>query len=124
MRKRAGLARALALDPELLILDEPTSGLDPISANMFDELIKSLRESLGLTVVMVTHDLDSLRAVCDRVAVLGSTNRSRPAPSKSLARTRMNVSRIIYPDRADARHWRPKSAKRRKEQAWKPRPIM
>jgi phospholipid/cholesterol/gamma-HCH transport system ATP-binding protein len=51
-------------------LDEPTSGLDPISANMFDELIKSLRESLGLTVVMVTHDLDSLRAVCDRVAVL------------------------------------------------------
>jgi phospholipid/cholesterol/gamma-HCH transport system ATP-binding protein len=70
MKKRAGLARALALDPELLFLDEPTSGLDPISANMFDELIKSLQKSLGLTVVMVTHDLDSLRAVTDRIAVL------------------------------------------------------
>jgi phospholipid/cholesterol/gamma-HCH transport system ATP-binding protein len=70
MKKRAGLARALALDPELVFLDEPTSGLDPISANMFDELIKSLSESLGLTVVMVTHDLDSLRAVATRVAVL------------------------------------------------------
>jgi phospholipid/cholesterol/gamma-HCH transport system ATP-binding protein len=70
MRKRAGLARALALDPELVFLDEPTSGLDPISANMFDELIRSLQQSLGLTVMMVTHDLDSLRAVCDRVAVL------------------------------------------------------
>ncbi|HJR56988.1 MAG TPA: ABC transporter ATP-binding protein [Rhizomicrobium sp.] len=70
MKKRAGLARALALDPELLFLDEPTSGLDPISANMFDELIKSLQQSLGLTVVMVTHDLDSLRAVAGRVAVL------------------------------------------------------
>jgi phospholipid/cholesterol/gamma-HCH transport system ATP-binding protein len=70
MKKRAGLARALALDPELLFLDEPTSGLDPISANLFDELIKNLRKSLGLTVFLVTHDLDSLRVVCDRVAVL------------------------------------------------------
>ena len=70
MKKRAGLARALALDPELLVLDEPTSGLDPISANLFDELIKNLSKSLGLTVFMVTHDLDSLRACCDRVAVL------------------------------------------------------
>jgi len=70
MKKRAGLARALALDPELLFLDEPTSGLDPISANQFDELIKNLQKSLGLTVFMVTHDLDSLRAVCDRIAVL------------------------------------------------------
>jgi phospholipid/cholesterol/gamma-HCH transport system ATP-binding protein len=70
MKKRAGLARALALDPELLFLDEPTSGLDPISANLFDELIKGLQESLGLTVVMVTHDLDSLRAIATRVAVL------------------------------------------------------
>ncbi|HWY63018.1 MAG TPA: ATP-binding cassette domain-containing protein [Rhizomicrobium sp.] len=70
MKKRAGLARALALDPELLFLDEPTSGLDPISANQFDALIKNLQKSLGLTVFMVTHDLDSLRAVCDRIAVL------------------------------------------------------
>ena len=70
MKKRAGLARALALDPELLFLDEPTSGLDPISANLFDELIMNLQNSLGLTVFLVTHDLDSLRTVCDRVAVL------------------------------------------------------
>ncbi|MFC4350200.1 ABC transporter ATP-binding protein [Fodinicurvata halophila] len=70
MRKRAGLARALALDPDILFLDEPTAGLDPIGAAGFDELIKDLRASLGLTVVMVTHDLDSLYAVCDRVAVL------------------------------------------------------
>jgi len=70
MKKRAGLARALALDPELLFLDEPTSGLDPISANQFDELIAELQQSLGLTVFMVTHDLDSLAAVTDRIAVL------------------------------------------------------
>ncbi len=70
MRKRAGLARALALDPEILFLDEPTAGLDPIGAANFDLLIKTLRESLGLTVFMVTHDLDSLIAICDRIAVL------------------------------------------------------
>ncbi len=70
MRKRAGLARALALDPEILFLDEPTAGLDPIGAAAFDELIGNLQRSLGLTVFMVTHDLDSLRAICDRIAVL------------------------------------------------------
>lgn len=70
MKKRAGLARALALDPELLFLDEPTAGLDPISANQFDELINQLQKSLGLTVMMVTHDIDTLRAVTDRIAVL------------------------------------------------------
>ena len=70
MRKRAGLARALALDPALLFLDEPTAGLDPISAGDFDQLIRDLKTSLGLTVFMVTHDLDSLLAICDRVAVL------------------------------------------------------
>lgn len=70
MRKRAGLARALAMDPEILFLDEPTAGLDPIGAAAFDELILGLRRSLGLTVFMVTHDLDSLHAICDRVAVL------------------------------------------------------
>jgi phospholipid/cholesterol/gamma-HCH transport system ATP-binding protein len=70
MTKRAGLARALALDPELLFLDEPTSGLDPISASLFDELLRELQQSLGLTVFMVTHDLDSLRATTDRIAVL------------------------------------------------------
>ena len=70
MRKRAALARALALDPELLFLDEPTAGLDPIGAGHFDELVRSLQKSLGLTVLMVTHDLDSLVAICDRIAVL------------------------------------------------------
>ena len=70
MKKQAGLARALALDPELLFLDEPTSGLDPISANQFDELIAQLQQTLGLTVFLVTHDIDSLRAVTDRIAVL------------------------------------------------------
>ena len=70
MRKRAGLARSLALDPQLLFLDEPTAGLDPIGAAAFDELIKSLRDSLDLTVFIITHDLDTLYAICDRVAVL------------------------------------------------------
>lgn len=70
MRKRAGLARALALDPELLFLDEPTAGLDPIGAAAFDDLIRSLANDLGLTVFMITHDLDSLYAICDKVAVL------------------------------------------------------
>lgn len=70
MKKRAGLARALALDPEVVFLDEPTAGLDPIGASAFDELILDLRRSLGLTVVMVTHDLDSLARICDRIAVL------------------------------------------------------
>ena len=70
MTKRAALARALALDPDLVFLDEPTSGLDPIAAEDFDELILTLHRTLGLTVFMVTHDLDSLHAVCDRIAVL------------------------------------------------------
>jgi phospholipid/cholesterol/gamma-HCH transport system ATP-binding protein len=71
MTKRVSLARALALDPEIVFLDEPTSGLDPISAGDFDDLIGTLQKTLGLTVFMVTHDLDSLFAICDRVAVLG-----------------------------------------------------
>jgi phospholipid/cholesterol/gamma-HCH transport system ATP-binding protein len=70
MRKRAGLARALALDPQILFLDEPTAGLDPISASEFDNLILSLQKALGMTVFLVTHDLDTLHATCDRIAVL------------------------------------------------------
>jgi len=70
MRKRAGLARALALDPEIVFLDEPTAGLDPIGAAAFDELIRNLSRTLGLTVFLVTHDLDTLYATCDRIAVL------------------------------------------------------
>lgn len=72
MTKRASLARALSLDPELVFLDEPTSGLDPIGAAEFDDLLGKLRDTLGLTVYMVTHDLDSLYTVCDRIAVLGN----------------------------------------------------
>jgi phospholipid/cholesterol/gamma-HCH transport system ATP-binding protein len=71
MRKRAGLARALAMDPELLFLDEPTAGLDPIGAAAFDDLLKTLQRALGLTVFLITHDLDTLYAICDRIAVLG-----------------------------------------------------
>lgn len=72
MTKRVGLARALALDPEIVFLDEPTSGLDPIAAGEFDTLIRTLQHTLGLTVFMVTHDLQSLESVCDRVAALAS----------------------------------------------------
>jgi len=72
MVKRVALARALALDPEIVFLDEPTSGLDPIGAAEFDELIRTLQRTLGLSVFMVTHDLDSLHAVCDRIAVLAA----------------------------------------------------
>lgn len=71
MIKRAALARALALDPEILFLDEPTAGLDPIAASAFDALIADLRKTLGLTVVMVTHDLDTLRSIVDRIVVIG-----------------------------------------------------
>ena len=71
MRKRAALARALALDPPILFLDEPTAGLDPITASGFDKLVRDLQRSLALTVFLVTHDLDTLAATCDRIAVLG-----------------------------------------------------
>ncbi|MFI8717268.1 ABC transporter ATP-binding protein [Stenotrophomonas sp. NPDC077464] len=80
MRKRAGLARALALDPPLLFLDEPTAGLDPIGAAAFDRLIKTLQEALGLTVLLITHDLDTLYAICDRVAVLADRKVIATAP--------------------------------------------
>ncbi|MBI1196674.1 MAG: ATP-binding cassette domain-containing protein [Phenylobacterium sp.] len=84
MKKRAGLARALALDPELLFLDEPTSGLDPIGAGAFDELIRDLSDSLSLTVFMITHDLDSLYAITDRVAVLADHRVVATAPVHEL----------------------------------------
>ncbi|WP_133500618.1 ABC transporter ATP-binding protein [Cognatilysobacter terrigena] len=80
MRKRAGLARALALDPPLLFLDEPTAGLDPIGAAAFDHLIRTLQQALGLTVFLITHDLDTLYAICDRVAVLADHKVVAAAP--------------------------------------------
>lgn len=86
MRKRAGLARALALDPPLLFLDEPTAGLDPIGAAAFDRLIKTLQEALGLTVLLITHDLDTLYAICDRVAVLADQKVIANAPLHEIER--------------------------------------
>lgn len=87
MRKRAGLARALAMDPELLFLDEPTAGLDPIGAQAFDALIQDLSNSLELTVFMITHDLDSLYTITDRVAVLADKKVVAVAPVRELERS-------------------------------------
>jgi phospholipid/cholesterol/gamma-HCH transport system ATP-binding protein len=87
MRKRAGIARALALDPEVLFLDEPTAGLDPMSAADFDQLTRSLCDSLGLTVLVVTHDLDTLHAITDRIAVLADKKVIATAPIAELQRS-------------------------------------
>jgi phospholipid/cholesterol/gamma-HCH transport system ATP-binding protein len=87
MRKRAGIARALALDPDLLFLDEPTAGLDPVGAAEFDQLIRSLCDSLGLTVFIITHDLDTLYAITDRVAVLAEKRVIATAPVAELERS-------------------------------------
>ncbi|CAM5767844.1 ABC transporter ATP-binding protein [Labrys miyagiensis] len=84
MIKRAALARALALDPDLVFLDEPTSGLDPIGAGEFDELIATLRQTLGLTVYMVTHDLDSLHAICDRIVAVGEGHVLAQGPMETM----------------------------------------
>jgi len=87
MRKRSGLARALALSPELLFLDEPTAGLDPIGAAAFDQLISTLQQALGLTVFLITHDLDTLYATCDRVAVLSQKRVLTVGPIEEVERT-------------------------------------
>jgi phospholipid/cholesterol/gamma-HCH transport system ATP-binding protein len=84
MRKRAGIARAIALDPDILFLDEPTAGLDPIGASEFDQLIRDLRDALGLTVFMITHDLDTLYAISDRIAVLADRKVIAVAPVAEL----------------------------------------
>jgi phospholipid/cholesterol/gamma-HCH transport system ATP-binding protein len=87
MTKRVALARALALDPEIVFLDEPTSGLDPISAGDFDDLIRTLQKTLGLTVFMVTHDLNSLHTVCDRIAVLADGKIVADGPITAMLRS-------------------------------------
>lgn len=86
MKKRAGLARALAMDPDILFLDEPTAGLDPIGASEFDTLILELSQALGLTVIMITHDLDTLHAICDRVAVIADKRIVANEPLSTLTR--------------------------------------
>ena len=86
MRKRAGVARALALDPPLLFLDEPTAGLDPIGAAAFDRLIRTLQQALGLTVFLITHDLDTLYAICDRIAVVADKKIIACAPIEEIER--------------------------------------
>jgi len=104
MTKRAALARALALDPEIVFLDEPTSGLDPISAGEFDVLISTLRQTFGLTVFMVTHDLDSLHTVCDRVAALADGKIVAVGPMHELlASTHPWVRSYFHGDRARVR---------------------
>jgi phospholipid/cholesterol/gamma-HCH transport system ATP-binding protein len=112
MRKRAALARALALDPELLFLDEPTAGLDPLSAGAFDELVHNLKASLGLTVMMVTHDLDLLWRVADRVAVLGENRVLGNGTMEELAQAQHPLIReYFYGPRGRAA----------REQSWKQR---
>jgi phospholipid/cholesterol/gamma-HCH transport system ATP-binding protein len=112
MRRRAALARAIALDPELLFLDEPTAGLDPVSASGFDELVERLKALLGLTVVMVTHDLDSLWRVADRVAVLGDGKVAGIGTMEELtASTEPPVYDYLHGPRGRAA----------REQAWKPK---
>ncbi len=96
MLKRAALARALALDPALLFLDEPTAGLDPVSAGAFDGLVVQLKESLGLTVVMVTHDLDTLWQTTDRVAFLGERRVIGYAPMQELTRAEHPLIRAYF----------------------------
>jgi phospholipid/cholesterol/gamma-HCH transport system ATP-binding protein len=96
MRKRAALARALALDPELLFLDEPTAGLDPLSASGIDELVRQLRDALGLTIMMVTHDIDLLWRTADRVAVLGDGGILGNGTMQELARSEHPVIREYF----------------------------
>ena len=84
MSRRAGLARSLAMDPTLLFLDEPTTGLDPVSAGMFDRLMLSLKENLGLTICMITHDYDSLYGICDKVAILAEKRIIAVVPTEEL----------------------------------------
>ncbi len=120
MIKRASLARALALDPELLFLDEPTSGLDPISAAEVDELILNLRDLFGLTIVMVTHDLDLMWQVADRVAVLGEGKVQGIGSMKELSQIENPFVREYF-DGPRCRAAAIRSSEKTKEETWKPK---
>jgi phospholipid/cholesterol/gamma-HCH transport system ATP-binding protein len=125
MRKRAGLARALALDPEIVFLDEPTAGLDPIGAAEFDTLIQNLSRSLGLTVFLVTHDLDTLHAICDRIAVLAERRVWSPERCRTCCRSIIPGSGRIFTGQGRARRWRrPETTGTEGTLTeWKPRPT-
>jgi phospholipid/cholesterol/gamma-HCH transport system ATP-binding protein len=112
MRKRAALARAIALDPKLLFLDEPTAGLDPLSAGGFDELVKHLKELLGLTILMVTHDLDLLWRVADRVAFMVNGRIAGVGTMQELSKTEEPLVREYFQGARGRSAW---------EQAWKRR---
>ena len=105
MIKRAALARSLALDPEILFLDEPTSGLDPIGAGEFDDLIATLQRTLDLTVFMVTHDLDSLYTVCDRIAALGDGRIIAAGPIETMLASDHPWVRAYFTANGRARWW-------------------
>lgn len=100
MRKRVALARALALEPQILFLDEPTSGLDPINARAFDKLIRTLCDSLALTIVLVTHDLDTIEGIVDRVIVLGEGRVLADGPAEEVARHEHEWIRTYFASRA------------------------
>ncbi len=120
MRKRAGIARALALDPDLLFLDEPTAGLDPIGAAAFDKLIRTLQQALGLTVFLITHDLDTLYTICDRVAVIADRRIIVNAPLAEVeAFDHPWVQEYFHGPRGRAAQ----SAQGNKEPPWKPAPT-
>ena len=120
MRKRAGIARALALDPALLFLDEPTAGLDPIGAAAFDELIRTLQQALGLTVFLITHDLDTLYTICDRVAVLADRRVLINAPLAEVEKfDHPWVQAYFHGPRGRAAQ----TAQGKKEVPWKPAPT-
>lgn len=126
MVKRAALARALALDPELVFLDEPTSGLDPIGAAEFDELIRTLQRTLGLTVFMVTHDLDSLYSICDRVAALADRKVIAAGPIETLLASDHPWLAAYFHGIRGSRLTGARARQKdetKKDETWKPAPI-
>ena len=132
MIKRVALARALALDPDIVFLDEPTSGLDPIGAADFDELIRTLQQTLGLSVFMVTHDLDSLHAVCDRIAVLSEGRVIATGPIEAMLASEHPWLRSYFGGkrgrqvqrlRQNQQSLRSRARRNVRERRWKPRPT-